>query len=222
MNCGTCGARLARNDLWCWLCYAPSPVPVRDAVTGSEASPLGLVPSRAARGRSGDSPLSDTGTVFLLFLFALWFFTLRPAFLGGKTSYAIVNGVSMLPTLRQGDLVIVRRHAAYQVGEIIAYRIPDGEPGAGAIIIHRIVGGSPDAGYLTKGDNKPAPDVWRPTQNDVVGERWVRIARAGSALAYLRAPLPLATVVAVPLFIAIFGAHEARHVRRRRTQARGR
>ena len=216
MNCGTCGARIERNDLWCWLCYAPSAVPVGDVVADTDARPLRLEPSRAARGRSGSAPMSDAATVVLLFLFALWFFTLRPAFLGGQTSYAIVNGVSMVPTFRQGDLVIVRRHAAYQVGEIIAYRIPEGEPGGGAIIIHRIVGGSPDTGFLTKGDNKPAADVWRPTENDVLGERWVRIARAGSALAFLRAPLPLATVVAVPLFITIFGAYRARHVHRRR------
>src|SRR5688572_19635960 len=61
-----------------------------------------------------------------------------PGFLRGGTAYVIVSGNSMDPTLHAGDLVLTVRRGSYNVGDVVAYRIPEGQPGAGVLVIHRI------------------------------------------------------------------------------------
>jgi signal peptidase I len=111
-----------------------------------------------------------------------WWVTLAPEFLGGPAGYVIVQGVSMEPTLYTGDLVVTRREAEYRPGEVVAYRVAEG------IVIHRIVGGSPETGFLTRGDNKPDPDPWRPRPDDIIGRLWLHIPGAGRWLERLREP----------------------------------
>src|ERR1051325_2200414 len=77
-----------------------------------------------------------------LVLAVVWWNLYRPQIVGGPAGYARVKGVSMQPSFHDGDLVITRSHSRYHVGEVIAYRVPDGDPGAGLHVIHRIVGGS--------------------------------------------------------------------------------
>ena len=47
-----------------------------------------------------------------------------------------------------------------------------------------------------QGDNRTAPDIWRPKPKDVVGSAWVHVPRLGKAVAWLH----------TPLFIAAFAA----------------
>lgn len=132
-----------------------------------------------------------TRKVLLLPLLALllaWFFLFRPVSLGGPASYVMVSGVSMEPTLHSGDLVATRKHESYQKGEIVAFRVE------GGIVIHRIVGGSAGEGFVMQGDNKNAPDLWRPTAGDVVGRLWFTIPAGGDFLALLRQPLILGSL----------------------------
>ena len=135
---------------------------------------------------------------FLLGTVALagWFLLLRPTWLGGPASYLTVTGISMEPTLQSGDLVIARQADTYAPGEIVAFRVPAGEPGAGDLVIHRIVGGSANDGFITQGDNKPRPDPWRPTGNDVVGSPWFVIPGAGPVMQWLRTPAVFAAIAA--------------------------
>jgi len=133
----------------------------------------------------------------LLALVVAWFFLLRPQNLGGPVGYVIVSGQSMEPTLHSGDLVLVRQRESYQVGDVIAYRIPRGEPGEGIIVVHRIVGGSAEEGFVTRGDNRTGADLWRPRPQDIAGALWLHLPRVGWLLGLLRAPLVLATAAAV-------------------------
>src|SRR5207244_7515177 len=103
---------------------------------------------------------------------------------------------SLLPPLRDGDLVIVRRQSAYHVGDIVAYRVPQGDASAGARVIHRIIGGSERHGWVIQGDNRTAPDMWRPHQRDMIGKLFVRLPQATIALQLLRSPLLLACLAA--------------------------
>ena len=125
-----------------------------------------------------------------------WACTFRPQSLGGPAGYVMVRGISMLPTYHTNDLVITRPRSSYRKGDIVAYRVPKGEVGAGIVVIHRIIGGSGDTGYLLQGDNNPAPDDWRPKAGDIVGKAWVLGPQAGKLLLVLHSPLVLGSLAA--------------------------
>jgi signal peptidase len=130
-----------------------------------------------------------------------WAIFLRPPFLGGRTSVVIVSGKSMEPTIDQGDLVFVRRHKTYGVGDVVAYRIPGGGDFAGSKILHRIVGGSAREGFILRGDNKPDVDLWRPHPRDVVGRTWWRLPRGGRILDWVASPLALGFLAGALAFV---------------------
>ena len=123
-----------------------------------------------------------------------WAIWLRPEFAGGRVDYIIVGGQSMLPTLHGGDLVVVERKPAYRIGDVVAYRIPNGVFG-GRRIIHRIVGGDPVQGFQLRGDNNDDDDLWRPRHADIEGKLWLRLPALGQPVAFARSPAVLAAVV---------------------------
>lgn len=135
----------------------------------------------------------------------LWAVTLRPQVLGGPAMFVAVRGSSMLPTYEHGDLVVVQSAAGYAVGDVVAYRVPAGEVGAGRVVIHRIVAGDATAGFTLQGDNNSAPDPWRPRRADMVGlARW-RLPNAGRLIALVQQPVILAGLagaIAVTVFLA--------------------
>src|SRR5437879_4922473 len=137
--------------------------------------------------------------VLLVCLF--WAHFLRPESLGGRAGYVLVSGQSMEPRYHTGDLVLVQRHAGYHVGQVIAYRVPKGDPMAGAQVIHRIVGGDAKRGFVVEGDNRTQPDVWRPKARDIVGAKTLRIPNAILVLQYLRSPIFLALLAACFVFV---------------------
>ncbi|HZI44689.1 MAG TPA: signal peptidase I [Ilumatobacter sp.] len=152
-----------------------------------------------------------------LLLVGGWFALLGPHSIGGSAGYVLVSGHSMDPTMHTGDLVITRRQARYEVGDVIAFRIPKGDAGAGAQVIHRIVGGSAAQGYVTRGDNNDKNDFWRPQPEDIVGKRYVLLPAAGTIVAELRSPVPLALIAAVIAMWAVLG-DDARKRRSRRSE----
>lgn len=118
-----------------------------------------------------------------------------PQPLGGRTSYLIVSGTSMEPRLRSLDAVAVRERSDYGVGDVVAYRVPDGEFGAGNIVIHRITAIDADGRLTTQGDNRAQPDLWRPTAADVVGTPWIHVPGGGRLLHRLGEPIVLAALI---------------------------
>jgi signal peptidase I len=136
------------------------------------------------------------GLALLLLLLAGWFAFLRPASLGGWVTYVVIRGDSMEPDLRSGDLLIARVERSYGSGDVVAYRVPDGEVGEGLVVVHRIVGGGADAGFTVRGDNNPSLDPWMPQGTDVVGKAWIVIPGLGRVLVAIRQPLVLAAIAA--------------------------
>ncbi len=169
----------------------------------SSALPL---PQRAALGRR----LPHAGRLALLvaqlaFVAALLWFCL-PQALGGRAGWVMVSGTSMLPRLHTGDLVLVEHQSSYHVGEIVAYRVPKRQVGAGHVVIHRIVGGNGKTGWTMQGDNRTAADLWYPTNGDVIGAKELRIPDAWFVLRFLHAPLFLALLAGcVVFFLVAFG-----------------
>lgn len=146
----------------------------------------------------------------------LW--VLLPASLGGRTSWTMVVGHSMEPTMYPGDLVVTRT-AHYEIGDVVVYSIPSGTPGEGVKVIHRIVGGDAASGFITLGDNRDIRDPWRPRPADITGEAWRVIPKGGWALAWLRSPLAIGLFMSVMVFMVTvdlidqFEEHEPRHAR---------
>jgi signal peptidase I len=133
----------------------------------------------------------------------VWFQFFRPQSMGGNADYVLVSGHSMLPRYKTGDLVLVEHHASYHKGEVIAYHVPKGDPMAGAQVIHRIIGGDAKHGFIVKGDNRTAADVWRPKPADIVGAKAIRFPDAIVVLQFLRAPVFLALLAACFVFVHV-------------------
>lgn len=83
--------------------------------------------------------------VFVLFLIIFGYFLLNYT--------RRVDGKSMLPTLEQGDLVVIQpvSMSGVHIGDIIVYGPPCSE--GGESVIHRVVGMSGN-GFLTQGDDR--------------------------------------------------------------------
>ncbi len=149
--------------------------------------------------------------VNLAFLLALtvivtgWWVWLRPtSFLDGPATYIVVHGTSMLPTLRTGDMVLAEAQPGYHVGELVVYRVPRGNLGAGDDLIHRIVGGTARAGYTLQGDNNRSPDPWTVPARDIVGRATLVLPGAGAWFLTIRSPIfagGVAGVIAMTLVL---------------------
>jgi signal peptidase I len=147
--------------------------------------------------------------VFALVCATLWF-TVGPAQLGGPVYYVIVDGSSMEPTYREGDLVLARAKASYAVGDVVAY-LPD--IGQRFPVIHRVVGMEGEGQYITQGDNRAQPDGWLATHANIFGAAWLYIPYGGSVIDFLRQP---ATWLAVAIGLVGLGLIAgARHGRAR-------
>jgi signal peptidase I len=138
----------------------------------------------------------------LAFVAALGWYCL-PQRLGGRADWVMVSGTSMLPALHTGDLVLVEHQSSYHVGEVVAYRVPKGEIGAGYVVIHRIIGGNGRTGWKLQGDNRTAPDLWHPTDHDVIGSKLLRIPDAWFVIRLLHMPLLLGLFAGFTAFFMI-------------------
>lgn len=118
---------------------------------------------------------------------AAWFAWLRPATLGGDVSYVIVDGSSMEPTYRDGDLVLVRRQRSYSQGDIITFSA-GGHFDDPTRIIHRIIGTASDGAFITQGDNRDQVDPWGPTSEDIIGRAAVHLPMAGDVASAITRP----------------------------------
>jgi signal peptidase I len=157
------------------------------------------------------SASKGAGIVIAILVCLFWMQFLRPQSLGGNAAYVLVSGQSMEPRYHTGDLVLVEKQRSYHAGQLIAYRVPKGDPMAGAQVIHRIIGGDAKHGFIVRGDNRTAPDVWRPKPQDIVGAKALRLPGAIIVLQFLRAPLFLALLAASFVFVHVLkGAGEAR------------
>ncbi len=134
--------------------------------------------------------------IIVLLLVIGWFFYLRPTALSGPASYIIVSGVSMEPTLIDGDLVILHKQPEYHVGDIVAFQTEKGN------VIHRIVDKEAD-NFIMQGDNKSHIDPWTPQEEDILGKVWLHISGAGNLITKFYEPLWLAALIAIICFILL-------------------
>ncbi len=202
---GTCGARRQRKRA-----RSESVPPCTDAHGGlhrDEAEQTAAAFSSRPRRRSAPAVARLVALVAFL---VVWAILLRPVALGGSATWVLVSGGSMEPRLSDGDLVLTRRDSHYRRGDVIAYRIPRGDVGAGSMIIHRIAGGDGRTGFITRGDNRTQPDMWRPSEAQIAGRQVASIPAAGDLLRLLGTPLVLAALAALVAFLSVPGRWRAR------------
>ena len=131
----------------------------------------------------------------MVVFFALAWVLFAPPQIGGQTSYVILNGNSMEPGMKRGDLAIVREAGSYKPGDVVTYRHPQIGP-----VIHRIIGND-GARFVLQGDNNDFIDSYHPDQGEVVGKLWIHIPGVGTWLARFREPVSMAGL----LFVAFIG-----------------
>lgn len=125
--------------------------------------------------------------------------TLKPGVLGIPFSHVIVAGDSMLPTMHNGDLVVMRRRDTYARGDVVAYRAPT-DSSTNPLVIHRIVAGNAGEGYILKGDNRTTRDPWQIKPENVLGQQALRIPKLGLVFVSLREPAGFAALAAALSF----------------------
>ncbi len=100
----------------------------------------------------------EYSVIIVLILFAIFSRNVLAFLTGSNVPLAVVEGYSMWPTLRQGDLVIAYKPPPedIHVGDIIIYK-----DYRGTLIIHRVIEVLKRGNkyyYVTKGDNNPYRD----------------------------------------------------------------
>ena len=137
-----------------------------------------------------------------------------PTFLG--YSPMIVLSPSMDPTIKEGDLVVVKAVEASEIkeGDIITFFDPDSKQGS--VLTHRVVAvlvsDSGEISFTTKGDANNAEDPSAAPADSLIGVYKFRIPGAGSVAMFLQTTPGYIVSVAVPLILLI--AYEL--IRRRR------
>jgi len=138
------------------------------------------------------SPSAIVTALLALMLVLIAWIALAPTQLGGQVSYVIVDGNSMEKGFHLGDLVLVRKTLAYQIGDAVTYKNAE----LGRYVFHRIVNLNVDR-YVIKGDNNTWFDSYQPTREEIVGKLWVHIPKLGKAIEWLRLPTNLAIIIAL-------------------------
>jgi len=123
---------------------------------------------------------------FLLVLLTAAWFAFAPLQVGGPVLYVIITGNSMEPGFHPGDLVLLRRAPAYQVGDIVAYRNLELQ----RYVLHRVIQIEPGR-FVLKGDNNDWVDSYEPAPNEILGTFWLRLPAAGKVVQWLRRPLSM-------------------------------
>jgi signal peptidase I len=154
-----------------------------------------------------------TGLLALALLAISWL-ELGPAQLGGRTSYVMTEGTSMLPSYRAGDVVVLRRHAAYRVGQVAGYRNPE----LHTVVMHRVVAVHGDR-YEFKGDNNGWRDSYQPAGSEIVGAEWFHVHGGAGYVMQLRRPIVAAVMLGL-LFLFSFSTPKGSRRRRRSRRAR--
>ncbi len=117
-----------------------------------------------------------------------------------------VQSDSMVPTFKQGDLIIdvpVKDVTQLEVGDVITFwTVINGQK---ALNTHRIINIEDAGNYLyfeTRGDNNNMDDSSSVHQNDIVGQYKFKIAGLGTVLDFLQTTLGFGLCIVLP--VAIF------------------
>lgn len=145
--------------------------------------------------------------IMILALVVAFLAFLRPIQIGGDTLFMAVYGGSMHPSIKVGDLAIVKRSDLIVEGDIITFNA------VGKIVTHRVVDVLPE-GFVTKGDANKAPDARPVRLDDLIGKVVFVVPYAGYVVHYAGTFWGLVLLVWIPTAALI--AMEIKNIMRAR------
>ncbi|MFA6048022.1 MAG: signal peptidase I [Parcubacteria group bacterium] len=138
-----------------------------------------------------------TQNIFVTLAIAIVLFLLAARFLP-KFHYGlyIIQSGSMQPTLKTGSIVVDKKQADYQKGEIITFARSKKE-----IITHRITevtGEGENILYKTKGDANNTDDLFLARKNLVLGKVIFAVPYFGYIIAFVKTKTGLVLLIIIP------------------------
>lgn len=150
--------------------------------------------------RKGESILTRRKWTILFFGLLSFGYLSLVVFTGMLLPVSYLRSDSMLPTLAQGDLVVVKSVSTnnLDVNSIIVYEPPKPYPSP---TMHRIVNKWVEGNvvyFQTKGDNNDSPDSYRITASNIIAEyTGIRIPFLGYIIIYIQTPLGITVFIGV-------------------------
>ncbi len=111
----------------------------------------------------------------------------------GCSVVTVLSG-SMEPEFSPGDMLIIKKKAAYQAGDVVTYEQQ------GSFITHRIIE-QDETSFLTKGDANNAPDGARIRYADIYGTVLFILPGMGNVALFLKSPLGALVLIAAFLLL---------------------
>lgn len=119
--------------------------------------------------------------------------------------YGVVSQ-SMHPTLKKGDLILVKRQNNYKSGDIITFSNPKGIKKSDTVT-HRIVEIAKEKGhaiYKTRGDANNGPDGWSVRENNIEGVTITSMPLLGYIISISKTPYGFVLLILIPAFILLY------------------
>jgi signal peptidase len=135
------------------------------------------------------------------FVLAILLSTALPLAVGARSM--IVRSGSMTPTIRTGDVVVVRPISPSEaaVGEIVTFQDPDG---SGRLLVHRVraigLRGKQFA-FTTQGDANTTREHWRVPADGTIGEVVYRVPKLGFLVSWITTPAGRIGLMIVPALL---------------------
>jgi signal peptidase I len=115
--------------------------------------------------------------------------------LGTWPPFATVMSASMEPTIKTGDVVVLKKLGRPpRVGDVIAVTVPDAARrryGYPPTVVHRVVSVAPTGAITTKGDARPKPDPFTVSRTAVRARVVLTVPAAGQVFAFLTSTMGL-------------------------------
>lgn len=117
----------------------------------------------------------------------------NPTFFGFSSSVVLTG--SMSPDIEPNDLVISRKQAGYDVGDVITFE------SEGTSVTHRIISAD-EEGYRTQGDANNTADRSPVKPESVTGRVICVIPKVGAVIGFIRTPLGMLCFLGLAVLIA--------------------
>jgi signal peptidase I len=115
--------------------------------------------------------------------------------------YSVQTG-SMKPTIKVGDIILVKEEDTYSKGDVITYI--DRTNNTNIAITHRIEDVNSDGTFVTKGDFNSVIDVEPVQTENIVGKYYFRIPLLGYPLNFVRTVPGFILLIVIPAVIIIY------------------